>query len=168
MTVAAGFPEGLAPGQAGLSRAACVHCAAPLMPGQGEFCCTGCAGAHALVRGLGLDAFYRRREMPAGLLRPAEPGMADPVTTDFAAHARDKGTTPAHLAIGWVLNNRLVTGVIGGPRTTEQWDDYIAALDAPFTADDEALFDRLVAAGHPSTPGYTDPAYPLEGRVSRV
>ena len=91
MTVAAGFPEGLAPGQAGLSRAACVHCAAPLMPGQGEFCCTGCAGAHALVRGLGLDAFYRRREMPAGLLRPAEHGMADPVTTDFAAHARDKG-----------------------------------------------------------------------------
>jgi Cu2+-exporting ATPase len=91
MTVAAGFPEGLAPGQAGLSRAACVHCAAPLMPGQGEFCCTGCAGAHALVRGLGLDAFYRRREMPAGLLRPAEAGMDDPVTTDFAAHARDKG-----------------------------------------------------------------------------
>ena len=91
MTVAAGFPEGLAPGQAGLSRAACVHCAAPLMPGQGEFCCTGCAGAHALVRGLGLDAFYRRREMPAGLLRPAEHGAADPVTTDFAAHARDKG-----------------------------------------------------------------------------
>jgi Cu2+-exporting ATPase len=91
MTVAAGFPEGLAPGQAGLSRAACVHCAAPLMPGQGEFCCTGCAGAHALVRGLGLDAFYRRREMPAGLLRPADHGMADPVTTDFAAHARDKG-----------------------------------------------------------------------------
>jgi len=90
------------------------------------------------------------------------------IARTIQAHARDKGTTPAHLAIGWVLNNRLITGVIGGPRTIEQWDDYIAALDAPFTADDEALFDRLVAAGHPSTPGYTDPAYPLEGRVSRV
>jgi Cu2+-exporting ATPase len=91
MTVAAGLPEVLAPGQAGLSRAACVHCAAPLMPGQGEFCCTGCAGAHALVRGLGLDAFYRRRETPAGMLRPPEAVAADPGATDFAAHARDKG-----------------------------------------------------------------------------
>jgi Cu2+-exporting ATPase len=55
------------------------------MPGQGEFCCTGCSGAHALVRGLGLDAFYRRQETAAGTLRPPEA-----VTTDFAAHARDK------------------------------------------------------------------------------
>ena len=28
----------------------------------------------------------------------------------------------------------------------------------------EALVDSLVAPGHPSTPGYTDPAYALEGR----
>jgi hypothetical protein len=28
-------------------------------------------------------------------------------------------------------------------------------------ADDEAKVDSLVAPGHPSTPGYTDPAYPL-------
>jgi hypothetical protein len=34
-------------------------------------------------------------------------------------------------------------------------------------AQDEALVDRLVAPGHPSTPGYNDPAYPLEGRVPR-
>lgn len=91
MTIAAGSPELLLPGEAGLSRAACVHCAAPLIPGQGEFCCTGCAGAHALVRGLGLDAFYRRRETPAGMLRPHEAVLSDPGATDFAGHARDKG-----------------------------------------------------------------------------
>ena len=28
--------------------------------------------------------------------------------------------------------------------------------------------DRLVVTGHPSTPGYNDPAYPLQGRVSRA
>ena len=87
MTIAAGVPEGLAPGAsshgAGLSRAACAHCGAALLPGQGEFCCTGCAGAHALVRGLGLDAFYRRQEMAAGTLRPPET-----VTTDVTPHAR--------------------------------------------------------------------------------
>ena len=83
MTIASGFPEALAPGHAGLSRAACAHCGTPLMPGQGEFCCTGCAGAHALVRGLGLDAFYRRQETAAGTLRPPEA-----VTADFAPQAR--------------------------------------------------------------------------------
>jgi Cu2+-exporting ATPase len=86
VTATAGLPAGLAPGAAGFSRAACAHCGAPLAPGQGEFCCTGCAGAHALVRGLGLDAFYRRQETAAGTLRPPEA-----VTTDFAPHARDVG-----------------------------------------------------------------------------
>ena len=33
-----------------------------------------------------------------------------------------------------------------------------------FTAEDEALVDSLVATGHPSTPGFNDPAYPIEGR----
>lgn len=84
------------------------------------------------------------------------------------AHAEAKGASANHFAIGWVLNNRLVTSVIGGPRTETQWDDYLAALDYSFTAEDEALVDQLVPAGHPSTPGYTDPAYPIEGRVARA
>jgi Cu2+-exporting ATPase len=82
----AGLIEGLSPGQAGLSRAHCAHCGAGLAPGQGEFCCSGCAGAHALVRGLGLDAFYRRQETAAGTLRPAETQA-----TDFAPLARVVG-----------------------------------------------------------------------------
>jgi aryl-alcohol dehydrogenase-like predicted oxidoreductase len=61
----------------------------------------------------------------------------------------------------------LVTAVIAGPRTEGQWSNYLRALDYRFTAEDEALIDRLVAAGHPSTPGYNDPAYPIEGRVPR-
>ncbi len=43
-----------------------------------------------------------------------------------------------------------------------------AALAYQFTAEDEALVDQLVVAGHPSTPGFTDPAYPLEGRRPRT
>jgi aryl-alcohol dehydrogenase-like predicted oxidoreductase len=87
---------------------------------------------------------------------------------EIKAHAEAKGASAAHFAVGWVLNNRLVTSVIAGPRTEAQWDDYLAALDYRFTAEDEALVDRLVPAGHPSTPGYTDPAYPIEGRVTRT
>ena len=66
-----------------------------------------------------------------------------------------------------VLNNRLVTGAIVGPRTMEQWEDYMAALDVRLTAQDEAFIDHLVPAGHPSSPGYNDPAYPIEGRIAR-
>jgi aryl-alcohol dehydrogenase (NADP+) len=82
-------------------------------------------------------------------------------------HAEQRGMSPGQFAVAWVLNNRLVTSVIGGPRTEAQWEDYPKALDYRFTAEDEALIDGLVAPGHPSTPGYNDPAYPIEGRVRR-
>lgn len=86
----------------------------------------------------------------------------------LAEHATARGITPGQFAVAWVLNNALVTGVIGGPRTEAQWADYVQALDYRFTAEDEALVDSLVPAGHPSTPGFNDPAYPLEGRISRA
>ena len=85
----------------------------------------------------------------------------------IVAHARSRGLTPLQFALGWVWNNALVHGVIGGPKTLAQWQDYIAAMDAPFDDVDEALVDALVAPGHASTPGYTDPAYPVSGRQPR-
>ncbi len=84
---------------------------------------------------------------------------------EIKAQAERQGITAIAFATAWVLNNRLVTSVIAGPRTEEQWDAYLPALEYRFTAADESLIDRLVAPGHPSTPGYNDPAYPLEGRV---
>jgi hypothetical protein len=54
--------------------------------------------------------------------------------------------------------------VIAGPRTLQQWRDYLPALDCRIDAEDEALVDSLVTPGHPSTPGYNDPAYPLQKR----
>lgn len=90
------------------------------------------------------------------------------IARSIKAHAEARGSTAAHFALNWVLNNRLVTAAVAGPRTEAQWDDYVAALDDPFTAEDEALVDGLVTVGHPSTPGYNDPAYPIEGRVPRT
>jgi len=82
-----------------------------------------------------------------------------------ARHASSRGMTPSQFAVNWVLNNRLVSSAIVGPRTLQQMQEYLGAIGKPFEADDEALIDAIVPAGHPSTPGYNDPAYPIEGRV---
>ena len=82
------------------------------------------------------------------------------------AHAEAKGMTATAFAVGWVLANRIVSSVIAGPRTREQWQGYVDALGKPIDAQDEALVDSLVRTGHPSTPGYNDPAYPLTGRLA--
>jgi aryl-alcohol dehydrogenase (NADP+) len=49
-----------------------------------------------------------------------------------------------------------------------QWEDYLGALPYRFTDEDKALVAGLVVAGHASTPGYNDPAYPIEGRSARL
>jgi aryl-alcohol dehydrogenase-like predicted oxidoreductase len=85
----------------------------------------------------------------------------------IAEHAKGKGVSPGQFAMAWVLHNRLVTSAIAGPRTEEQWEEYAGALACRLDAADEAFVDGLVAPGHPSTPGYNDPAYPIEGRVVR-
>ena len=84
------------------------------------------------------------------------------------AHAEARGITAGQFALAWVLHNRLVTATIGGPRTLAQWQENLGALDYRLTAEDEALVDGLVVTGHSSTPGYNDPAYPIEGRVPRA
>jgi aryl-alcohol dehydrogenase-like predicted oxidoreductase len=89
------------------------------------------------------------------------------IAREIAQHAQAKGVSPGQFAMAWVLNNRLVTAAVGGPRTEEQWDDYVAAMAVRLDRQDEALIDRLVSPGHPSTPGYNDPAYPIEGRMVR-
>jgi len=76
-------------------------------------------------------------------------------------HCDKRGVALAHFASAWVLASKAVSSVIAGPRTLAQWQDYFGALDCTITAQDEALVDSLVKPGHASTPGYSDPAYPL-------
>jgi aryl-alcohol dehydrogenase-like predicted oxidoreductase len=112
----------------------------------------------------GSRAARKDRRMLQTELRPESIRLAQ----EIKAHADADGRKTAHFALNWVLNNAVVSSVIAGPRTLEQWEDYLQALQTPFTAEDEALVDRLVPAGHPSTPGYTDPQYPVTGRFART
>ena len=86
------------------------------------------------------------------------------IAQKLKAHCAKKGVALQHFATAWVLANKAVSSAIAGPRTYEQWTDYFGVLDVALDAADEALVDSLVAPGHPSTPGYNDPAYPLPAR----
>ncbi len=128
-----------------------------------------------LARGL-LTGKYRPGEEPGPETRA---GRNDPelmrrewrddslrIVAELREHAERKGMTTGQLAVGWLLDNALVTSVLAGPRTFDQWTEYLGALDHVFDADDSALVDRLIPPGHASTYGYHDPEYPITGRVS--
>ena len=94
-------------------------------------------------------------------LRPESYAIAQ----KLGAHAQRTGRTLMQFALAWLWANRIVTSVIAGARTLEQWQDYVSALGTAWTEEDEALVNSLVPPGHPSTPGYNDPQYPFFGRI---
>lgn len=129
-----------------------------------------------LARGV-LTGKYRPDEAPAAGTRAARADKrlmqtefrseSLQLSQRFAEYAAQRGMAPGQLAIAWVLHNRLVNGVIGGPRTLAQWRDYLAARTLTLSGEDEAFVSGLVPAGHASTHGYTDPVYPVTGRQPR-
>jgi aryl-alcohol dehydrogenase-like predicted oxidoreductase len=86
------------------------------------------------------------------------------IAEQLQEHAQARGISLVQFATAWVLANRFVSSVIAGPKTLEQFKSYFGALDYVWTDEDDAIVDRLVPRGHPSTPGHHDPAYPFVGR----
>jgi len=82
----------------------------------------------------------------------------------IAAHATSRGIAPTAFAIAWVLANRNVTSAIVGPRTMEQWQDYIQAVEVTWSGEDEAAMDAIVPRGAAAVPYAVDPKYPIAGR----
>ena len=89
------------------------------------------------------------------------------IAQQMREHAERKGMTTGQFALNWLLGNAVVTAVLAGPRTLDQWKEYLGVLDLDFDADDAALVDRLVPPGYASTYGYHDPDFPVVGRVPR-
>lgn len=86
------------------------------------------------------------------------------IAQEIGRHAAERGISAGQFALAWVLNNRLITSPIVGPRTEAQWEDYLLALEYKFTSEDEAIVNRLVVTGHASTPGFNDPGHKFFGR----
>ena len=133
----------------------------------------GVAPYSPIARGV-LTGKYRPGTVPEG----SRVGRKDPrmMETEFRkesiaiaqtlkTHAEKTGRTTTQFALAWLWANEIVTSVIAGPRTFEQWQDYVGAVGTKWSAEDEALVDSLVTPGHPSTPGYNDPQYPFFGRI---
>jgi aryl-alcohol dehydrogenase-like predicted oxidoreductase len=89
------------------------------------------------------------------------------ISQQLAAHCREKGVAASQFALAWCLANPILTSIILGPRTMEQFDDNLAALRVQFTEADEAFVDRLVPPGDHSGKGFQDPLYPVLGRPVR-
>lgn len=86
------------------------------------------------------------------------------VSREIAEFSRFRDMKPSHLAIAWCLASPVVTSVIIGPRTMDQFQDNSAALDVVVTRDDEKFIDSLVPPGEHAGKGSQDPAFPITGR----
>ncbi|QCE34623.1 aldo/keto reductase [Acetobacteraceae bacterium] len=80
-------------------------------------------------------------------------------------YAEAKGCSLIAFSIAWILANKVVTSVIAGPRTLEQWKAYQEALEVTITKEDGDFVNGLVPSGLSSSTHYLDPAYPPQGRV---
>jgi len=141
----------------------------PLCEGHG----LGVVSYSPLARGI-LTAKYRPGEaFPDGSRaarndkRMGEAELRDEsllISQQLAVHCKTKGVAASQFALAWCLANPIITSIILGPRTMEQFEDNIAALEVRLTADDERFVDSLVPPGEHSGKGFRDPHYPVLGR----
>ncbi|MBX3438499.1 MAG: aldo/keto reductase [Planctomycetaceae bacterium] len=86
------------------------------------------------------------------------------ISQQLVAHCEQKGCSPSQFALAWCLANRIVTSVIIGPKTVDQFNDNMQSLAIEITPEDEAFVDALVPPGEHSGKGFQDSAYPITGR----
>ena len=78
--------------------------------------------------------------------RPANQRKLD-IVEDLAQLAEQTGVTLIELAIAFVINHPGVTAAIVGPRTMEQLESYLSAVDVTLSADVLDRIDELVPPG---------------------
>lgn len=61
----------------------------------------------------------------------------------YEALCRDMGAQPADVALGWLLHQAAVTAPIIGPRTLDQLDGALRALDVRLTSEHLAQLDEI-------------------------
>jgi aryl-alcohol dehydrogenase-like predicted oxidoreductase len=99
-----------------------------------------------------LTGKYRRGEpMPCGARLEAFGSYFERYYTEqaldvverFVQVARERGVTPAQLALAWVLAEPRLTGPIVGARSVEQFADTVAGLQMPLTWEERAAIPAV-------------------------
>lgn len=83
---------------------------------------------------------------------------------EIASHCEKKGVAPSQFALAWAIANPILSSIIIGPRTMEQYEDNFAALSVEITAEDEDFIDSIVPPGCHTGKAFQDTAYPIMGR----
>ena len=86
------------------------------------------------------DAFIDRPDSPTGR-RKLE------LVEELIPMAQEIGVSLAQYALAWTLTNPAVTAPIIGPRTMEQLEDNLGALEIPISPDHLRRIDKLVPPG---------------------
>lgn len=126
-----------------------------------------------LARGVLTGKYQLNQELPEGSraargdARIHESELRDEsleVAMKLKPLAERLGKPMSQLALNWVLGNPIITSVIVGPRTMEQFEDNLGCLD--WEIDDEALkeIDSLVPPGEHTGWGFNDPVMPVLGQ----
>jgi aryl-alcohol dehydrogenase-like predicted oxidoreductase len=76
------------------------------------------------------------------------------VVERLEALAEDKGCTPSQLAVAWCKDQPGITSPIIGPRTMEQLEDNLGALDVEVTDADREQLDAVATPGQAVLPNY--------------
>ena len=79
--------------------------------------------------------------------------------------ARDKGCTLSQLALTWCMQQPGVTSPIIGPRTMEQLEDNLGALEVQITEEDRQRIDDVIPPGRMVSPFYEADFGPHRYRV---
>lgn len=86
------------------------------------------------------------------------------VAQQLSQHCRARNVSLSQFALAWCLANPILTSIILGPRTKDQFVDNANCLDLTISAEDEQFVDSLVPPGEHSGKGFQDPQYPILGR----
>jgi aryl-alcohol dehydrogenase-like predicted oxidoreductase len=93
------------------------------------------------------------RRASEGLRRQVEANR--PKIEAYEALCRDLGEEPANVALAWLLHNKVVTAPIIGPRTVEQLDGALRALEVKLTPEVlQRLHELFPGPGKPAPEAY--------------
>ena len=112
-----------------------------------------------LAGGLLTGKYAPGRDHPAGSRLTLRPGPYEPLLTAgtfraidaLRAAADERGVSPGGLALAWVLGHPAVTAALIGPRSLEQFEPAVEALEVGLTAAErDHVVERMDAAARAS------------------